>query len=261
MINSRNTVGTARVHALRSAALGLVMALIAIALVMGRAHGQATVERPTSFDLVGHVVDAETGTRLVGAWVGLAGTDWGSLTDEQGRFRIPDVTPGRLELTVEQLGYETLEWQGAVAAGAEQLTLGLEPRPVLIEGLEVVTDRFRNRRNAVGTSVFAYDRSDLATSTARDVLEFINNRFALWPTPCDGRRGNRCLVVRGRVVEPVVYVDEMPLLGGLAYLETFRPWEFHMIEVYGGGRHIRVYTPAFMERAAKIRLTPLALIS
>ena len=56
-----------------------------------------------------------------------------------------------------------------------------------------------------------------------------------------------------------IYVDEMPVLGGLGYLESFAPWEFHMIEVYGGGRHIRAYTPRFMERAAKRRISPITL--
>jgi hypothetical protein len=259
MINSRNTLGTARLNGLRAAVLGLVMALIAVALMVRGTRGQETAAEPTSFDVVGRVVDAETGTELVGAWVGLTGTDWGSLTDERGRFRIPDVAPGPLELTVEQLAYEPLVWRGTVADDDEQLTIGLEARPILLEGLRVVTDRFRSRRNAAATSVFAYDRADLATSTARDALEFIEFRSAVWSTPCNGRRGDRCLFVRGRLVEPVVYVDEMPLLGGLAYLETLRPWELQMIEVYGGGRHIRAYTPAFMERAARTGLAPLAL--
>lgn len=260
MIESRNRLGVAHASGPRAAALGLFMALIGLALVVGRGYGQANARESTSFEVVGHVVDAETGADLAGAWVGLTGTDWGSVTDERGRFRIPDVAAGRLELTVEQLGYETLEWRGAVADGDEELTIGLEARPILLEGLQIVTDRFRSRRNATATSVFAYDRADLATSPARDALEFIERRSAVRTTACSGRRGDRCLFVRGRVVEPVVYLDEAPLLGGLTYLETFNPWELQMIEVYGGGRHIRAYTPAFMERAATIRLAPLALV-
>jgi len=211
------------------------------------------------FEVTGTVVDAETGDVLVGAWVGLEGTDLGSLTDEDGRFRLPELTPGRLELTVEQLGYETRRWKGTVAHGDFELTIELTAEPILLEGLQVVSDRFRSRRNAAATSVFAYDRGDLTSTAAADALEFIEFQAAAEMTPCNGRRGDRCLFVRGRIVEPVVYVDEAPLLGGLAYLETFRPWELHMIEVYGGGRHIRAYTPHFMERAAKAGLAPLAL--
>lgn len=259
MINSRNSLGAVGSSGPRVAAIGLLTAGAAIALLASGTAGQDTPDEPLSFEVVGQVVDVETGASLVGAWVGLTETDWGSLTNDEGRFRIPDVTPGTLELTVEQLGYETRQWRGQIANGDVLLTIELEAKPILLEGLEVVSDRFRSRRNAAATSVFAYDRGDLTTTSAIDALEFIEYRAAVYMTPCNGRRGDRCLFVRGRVVEPVVYVDEQPLLGGLAYLETFRPWDFHMIEVYAGGRHIRAYTPQYMERAAETRLVPLAL--
>ncbi len=259
MFNARNTLGARAQGGLRSTLLGLVMAIAALGLAFSGLAGQEHSEEPLSFEVVGQVVDAETGAGLVGAWVGLPGTDWGSLTNEEGRFRIPDVTPGQLELHVEQLGYDTRSWKGTIANGDALLTIELEAKPVLLEGLQVVSDRFRSRRNAAATSVYAFERDVLATSTARDALEFVEYRAVAPMTNCNGQRGDRCLVVRGRVVEPVVYVDEMPLLGGLDYLETFRPWEFHMIEVYAGGRHIRAYTPRFMERAAERRLAPLAL--
>lgn len=258
-MNSRNTLGTARASGRKALARALTMAAAALALVGTGAAGQTEAEN-ASFEVTGYVMDAESGTRLVGAWVGLDGTDWGSLTDDEGRFRIPDVTPGRLELTVEQLGYSTETWSGVVASGEVPLTLEVAPKPVLLEGLQVVSDRFQSRRNATATTVRAYERDELSTSAAFDALDFIERRAGVWATSCRGRRGDRCLVVRGRTVEPVVYVDEMPLLGGLAYLETFQPWELHMIEVYGGGRHIRAYTPRFMERAAETRLAPISLL-
>ncbi len=259
MINTRNTLGMAMRGGSRSTLLGFLMAIAAVGLLFSGLSGQEHGDEGLSFEVAGLVVDAETGNALVGAWVGLPGTDWGSLTNDDGRFRIPDVTPGILELQVEQLGYETRSWRGTVANGDALLTIELEAKPVLLEGLQVVSDRFRSRRNAAATSVYAFERDALATSTARDALEFVEYRAVAPMTNCNGRRGDHCLVVRGRVVEPVVYVDEVPLLGGLSYLETFRPWEFHMIEVYAGGRHIRAYTPRFMERAAETRLAPLAL--
>lgn len=52
----------------------------------------------------------------------------------------------------------------------------------------------------------------------------------------------------------------MPIFGGLKYLESTPPWEFHMVEIYGGGRHIRAYTTGFMKRAARQRLTPIPIL-
>lgn len=262
MINTRNTLGTGHHPILRTLLLGAAFAIAALALLAraGSAQdrdGSGVVEE---LEIFGQVVDATSGERLVGAWVGITGTDWGSITNTEGRFRLPDMQPGPLSLTVEQLGYETREWRGEVTPENELLMVELEPRPVILEGLEVVTDRFRSRRMAAATRVMAYDASDLTRATERNALEYVRYRTA-GIVPCSGRRGNSCVLVRGRSVEPVVYLDEAPLLGGLEYLETLEPWELHMIEVYGGGSHIRAYTPRFMERAAESRLLPLPLMN
>lgn len=258
MLNVRNDLGARRSGGGRELAAGLGMALVALALLTTAARGQ---EGPQTFDVVGHVVDANGGQPLVGAWVSIEGSDWGSISNDEGRFRLPDMTAGPLVLSVEQLGYETLVWEGEVGGSDGALELALQPEPVVLEGLQVVTDRFRARRNAVATTVRAYDASDLAMSPQRTALDFVTLRAGGGDTFCAGRRGDRCLYVRGRLVEPTVFVDEAPVLGGLGYLDTFAPHELYMVEIYGGGRQIRAYTPRFMERAAKTRLTPIALLN
>lgn len=256
MINTRNNLGSRGLGDRRSLVVGLALAVVAIALLATEAFAQTAAE---PFEVVGSVVDAENGQALIGAWVAIEGSDWGSVTDDRGRFRIPDMTEGTLSLTVEQLGYETLTWQGDVRAGVP-LALRAEPEPMVLEGLQVVTDRFETRRRAVATSVFAFGPKELSTTSQRTALEFVEVRSGASSVRCNGRRGDTCLYVRGRVVEPVVYLDEMPVLGGLEYLDAFRPHELYMVELYSGGRHIRAYTPRFMERAAKSRLTPIALL-
>ena len=186
-------------------------------------------------------------------------SDWGSLTDENGRFRIPGVLPGPVTLEVEQLGYETLEREGVVQKG-DPLRFRMEAQPILLEGLTVVTDRFETRRRGTATSVRSYGRSDLATTPQETALDFIRARAGLSPVRCNGAWTNQCLRVRGRVTEPVVWVDETPVIGGIEYLEAMRPHELYLVEVYASGRHIRAYTNGFMERAAKQRLHPIALL-
>jgi hypothetical protein len=259
MLNARNTLGTDGPTA-GALLLAVVLAVAALSLLARTGSAQARDDSPPveERDVFGHVVDAESGERLVGAWVGITGTDWGSVTNAEGRFRIPDMHPGPIGLTVEHLGYRTRAWIGEIGADDELITLELDPRPVLLEGLEIVTDRFRSRRMAVATRTTVYDASNLSSATERNALEYIRFRTA-GVVPCNGVYGGTCVLVRGRAAEPVVYVDEVPLLGGLDYLETFEPWQFHMIELYAGGGHIRAYTPQFMERAAETRLMPLPL--
>ena len=257
MINTRNNLGTRGYSDRRTLVFGVALAIVALALLAGDSMAQQ-VAGP--FELVGPVVDADNGEVLAGAWVSLVGSEWGSVTDARGRFRIPDMDSGPLALSLEQLGYETLMWEGVVAEADGLLQLELSPQPLLLDGLHVVTDRFRSRRNGVATSVFAYDLNDLATTAQLTALDFIELRAGSASVGCAGRRGGTCLMVRGRVVEPVVYIDEAPFLGGLEYLDVLAPHELYMIEIYGGGRHIRAYTPRFMERAAKQGLQPIALL-
>jgi hypothetical protein len=196
----------------------------------------------------------------VGAFVQLEGSRWGSLTDERGRFKIPDMDVGPTSLVVQQLGYDTLRWAGSVQAG-QSLALKMTARPILLEGLHVVTDRFERRRRATAVSVREYDREALATTPQQTALDFVVARAGVSRVGCGGLGWtDDCLMVRGRAVEPAIWVDEVPVFGGMNYLESISPYELYMVEVYGNGRQIRLYTNRFMERAAKVRLQPLPFI-
>lgn len=234
---------------------GAVVAVVTVGLAAGGALGQEV----EAFDLTGTVV-GESGQPLVGAFVSFPGADWGSLSDEEGVFRIPDILPGRVELEVEQLGYATLTWAGEVGPTSGPLVLRMEPRAVMLEGLTVVTDRFRSRRNATATSSRAWDRTDLVTSPYESAAQFVSARAGLSTTPCRAAHTSVCVWSRGRAVAPVIYVDEAPVFAGMEYLESMRPHELHLVEVFSRGRHIRVYTEHFMERAARTRLQPMAFI-
>jgi hypothetical protein len=190
----------------------------------------------------------------------LTGSEWGSLTNGEGLFRIPNLDDGVVSLTVELIGYETMAWEGTVSANVMPV-LSLTPRAIILEGLQVVTDRFQSRRNATATSVRAFHRTALSTTPQRSVLDFVGVRAGLTRTTCSSAAASSvCFWVRGRPTESTVYVDEMPVIGGLDYLSAIQPHELYMVEVYGQGRHIRAYTNQFMERAAKDRLRPVALL-
>lgn len=245
------------VRGMLPAALALGLAFLAVAVLAGRALAQDT--GPAEFELRG-VVTGEQGEPLVGAWVALEGDRWGSLTDEKGRFRLPDMAPGRADLVVQQLGYDTLRWSGEVRDG-EPLALQMTAKPILLEGLHVVTDRFETRRRATPVTVRAYDRGVLATTAQQTMLDFIVARAGVPRVRCGGYAwSDTCFLVRGRAVDPVVWVDEAPLIGGMDFLAAMSPYDMYMVEVYGNGRQIRLYTTQFMERAAKTRLRPFPFI-
>jgi hypothetical protein len=234
---------------------------ILLALVLAVGVGGVRAQEQEENVLAGRVIDATTGTPLVGAFVHLEGEDWGVLTGEEGTFRLPGVREGVLPVVVEQLGYGKEVHTARFGADSPPVLLALDPDPVLLEGIQVVTDRFERRRKALAVPSLAFDREDLVTSPAFNLLDFVAARTLLRPVRCGSLSFDGiCAHVRGSLRPVSVYVDEAPVLGGLDYLEMMDPHEVQRVEVYRSGAHIRIYTQAFMERAGKIRLTPVAVL-
>lgn len=206
--------------------------------------------------IVGVIVDAVTEAPLAGASVSVARSDWQSLTTDSGRFLLCGIGAGAPRLTAERLGYRTVTALVEAAASGDPLRVRMQADPILLEGLEVVMDRFRHRRRAVATTVRSYDEEELAGSSYWSVADFIDSRPGIMAGPC---RFRACVHVRGGRVESDIYLDEMPLIGGWAALESIPTAQLYMVEIYGRGRHIRAYSHSFMQRAAKIRLLPMPI--
>ena len=234
--------------------------LLPFALILGARGIEAQEREEEDPILTGRVIDATTGTALVGAFVHLDGERWGVLTDDEGRFHLPKISWGLNSFAVEQLGYVDLVQTTIVEKGGDPVLLALEPDPVLLEGIQIVTDRFERRRRAVAVASQAFTREDLLQAPAFDLLDFIKTRSLLWTVPCGGYSiEGLCAYIRGRKRTVSVYLDEIPFLGGLDLLTTMMPHELHRMEVYRSGAHIRLYTEQFMKRAGKTRLTPMAV--
>lgn len=202
--------------------------------------------------LGGVVLDAVTGAGLPWAALWLRGHARAS-ADERGAFRFPRVRAGSYLLLVERLGYESVWVPVRVSTPAEPLVVRLEPDPVLLEGIGVVIDRFRSRRNAYARMVRAFGEDRLGRSAAPDVVTFLRWEGGLALVPCDrGTMGLACVVRRGRTVQPRVYLDETPLICGLDVLASYHPSELYLIEHYWGNPpQIRAYTRGFVERQAR----------
>ena len=240
----------------RSARAALSLSVAAFAA--GAFSPAAAQDKPACNDddarIVGVIVDASTQAPLSGAHVSVEASQWGSLTTENGRFLLCEIGGGSHMVTVERLGYVTLSVQIEADASGEPVALHMRPDPILLEGLEVVTDRFKRRRLAAATSVRAFDQEDLANSGYWSAADFVDMRTGIMTTQCGL---DRCVYDRGRTVNPRVYLDEFPLIGGWSQLETIPTSQLYMIEVYRRGTHIRAYTHAFMKRAARVRLVPV----
>ncbi len=201
----------------------------------------------------------EAGRPLVGVFIAFEGSDWGTLSGETGRFVLPLDHPGRVTLTAELIGYERLVWRGRIEEGRE-IALTMTSRPILLEGLTVVADRLESRRRSTPVAVRWLGRQALASAAQENALEFVVARGGVTRVPCRGMWSDECVLARGSVAEPSVWVDESPFPGGFDYLRALPPHELYLVEIYAGGRHIRAYTNRYMEKAAELRAVPMALL-
>ncbi len=212
--------------------------------------------------LTGRVVDAATSQPVHGAFVGIKFGDWGMLTDHDGRFRLEvDRMPNYL-LAAENLGYKPAEMD-VLDSVRGQIVLRLEADPVQLGEIRIMVDRFSSRRKASSLSVRAFERADLLTSPSMNMLDYLRGRTGRPLRECPFRSafGRVCIMSRGRVQPIQLYLDEMPVFGGLDELRGFQPHELFMVEVYDSGRHIRLYSTQFMDRLARsgLRLNPIPI--
>lgn len=248
-------------------------------LVGGQGDAPVAQEGET-LELRGVVRDARSGRVVRAAFVRPAGSDEGSLTEEAGRFflKLPgDAGVGEVTLLVEALGYEPLEWTGELPA-ADGLVLDLVPRPAVLEGLEIIVDRFEQRRRSTAAQSFVFDELDLARSAQPSLLDHLRTRLGIQVVPCSSRSsaspvsraravrsastdgGPGCVRRFGSTQEVTVFIDEFEAIGGLRWLEAMGPEDLYMVEVFDRGAHIRAYTRRYMERAAELRLFPVTIL-
>ena len=233
------------------------LGFIAVALLARDGAAQKTAKQPIT--LSGTVVNP-AGTPLVGAFVSVSGAPLGSLTDASGRFSLPDVASGKVSLTVSQLGYHTLTVDSTAVAGMP-VTLTMSPRPTLLHGLRVVANRFKQRRESTAFSVREWGRRELVMSPDNNMRAFMQGTMGLSLVPCPASAiSDICIYRQNYMFQPTVYINEVPVLGGLDYLESYSPSDLYMIESYGHGAEIRAYTMGFMARAAKTNLHPIPLL-
>ena len=106
----------------------------------------------------------------------------------------------------------------------------------------------------------SFNEVTLANSRQDNVVNFLDARAGLMRVDCPGVIGSEeCYWVAGRPILPIVYIDEVPVAGGMSELSTMWPQQLYLLEVYDHGGEIRAYTKPFMERAAKTDFRPLPL--
>lgn len=234
------------------------MRRLLVAAALGLVASPIDAQRPAASSsqrvtVIGTISDARSGSRLAGAAVDMVGREGVVFTDLQGMFQFDDVASGTIMVRVRQLGFRDYAGEHVVGMGSDTLRIALEADPVVLEGIQVLGDRFESRRRAAPFSVRAHDEEALLASPAYDVFGFLRERmkFTSCPTQPFGTRfptsarGPVCIFHRGSWVVPRVFVDDAPWIGGIENLGGWDKRDLYRVEIVRGGTEIHLFTKQF----------------
>ncbi len=153
----------------RSPLPAILLALLATTLLPPPARAGTTGK------IAGRVVDGETGEPLPYANVVLVGTQAGAATDDQGRFVILGITPGRYSVRAAYLGYAetTLSDVRVNIDHTTRLILELRSEAIEVGGTVVIADReyFQKDLTASQSLVGAEEIEATPATELGDLLE------------------------------------------------------------------------------------------
>lgn len=154
----------------RSLALFGAVALSALLFVPATLHAQQGA-------VTGRVTASATGQPLTGVQVFLQGLDQGTITDEDGRYRLAGVPTGQHTLRIRALGYQNASRRVTVSAGqATTADFALEVSAVGLEDV-VVTATGEQQMRAIGHSVGTISADSLVQEApVRDFSELLAGR-------------------------------------------------------------------------------------
>ena len=206
----------------------------------------------------GEVRDYLTESPIEDAIVQIAELRRSVVTDSNGYFEFPGLTPDKYTFITGSFGYETNREASDIGYGAIML-VRLNPLAIELEGIEVRVERLLHqlevRRTSTPTAVAAYDSTVMSSSMSPDLATFVEGRSGLetFVSPDD----QYCVRSRGRNVRIRTYLDEVPVAS--AYLQNLGPRDVELVEVYSGLAMVRVYSRQFLERAADQGFRPLPI--
>jgi hypothetical protein len=230
-----------------------VRAVGLLAMVVGPLAGQ------TPGLLRGHLLDASTYAPVAGAFVALQESNRGVLSDSEGYFALPVPRADQYTLRVRQLGYRDLSMSLTAESAAQPLLFQLDPDPVEIDGLEILVQRFQDRRRGPFGAVDVIDNEQLLRDPSGAASDLVR-RVVPFARPCTPEDENLCVNTQGRLDPLMICVDDRRVNEFMVELEHLDPRGLYMVEVFRRGGQVRLYTRGYIERllAEKRELPPLS---
>lgn len=131
----------------------------------------------------GTVTDQESKIPIIGAAVIVVDSDpiIGTTTDIDGKFKLPNVKVGRIDLKVTYLGYAPRTLSGLILQSGKELVLNVEMQEMVMKQDEVVVTANKDKQEVINTMatvsarVFSTDEASRYAGTRNDVSRMATN--------------------------------------------------------------------------------------
>ncbi|MFQ5536806.1 MAG: carboxypeptidase regulatory-like domain-containing protein [Gemmatimonadota bacterium] len=199
----------------------------------------------TTAGLVGRIVEEETGRPVEGVEIRLEPGSRVALSGIRGFFWLDDVPPGRYHMTIQHIGYATLEKDLVVQGGkAYDIRVKMDPKAIPLEGLEVtVRSRawFRKMRDvqfrmAGEHGGIFFTREDFKMRGYPRLSQMLRGLPGVKVREAPGGRGmvtfRGCTDLSRRVLPPTVWIDGLKIRDGGFDINMVASSEIDLVEIY-----------------------------
>lgn len=211
-------------------------------------------------DLVGQVIDGETGEPLGGATVFIDELGTGATADLEGGFVLEDISAGTYTLTISFVGYDELERQVEIQAGeVTEIEVELMPEALGLDEVIVTGQAGDTRRREMGSSIASIGAEDFEGAAIQSASQMLQGRAAGMTVEAGGGKVGQAHRINLRGVssitqgnQPVIYIDGVRMdnsqasgvwTGGQSWtgLDDINPNDIERIEVIRGASAATLY--------------------
>lgn len=136
---------------------------------------EAPVLNPSDANIVGHVLDKETGEHLSFITVFLKGTTIGTATDASGHYYLKNLPEGKFTVVMKTLGFKTIEMPVVLKKGKTlELNFSAEEDAVSLDGVVVSANRNETTRRMAPSLVNVLDSKIFERTHSTSLADGLN---------------------------------------------------------------------------------------
>lgn len=206
--------------------------LIACLLAISKVAATVFDLNNTDANIIGHVIDRNTGEHLPYVSIALKGTVVGTVTDKTGHFFLKNLPEGKVVVTAEFMGYEPMEKEVVLTKGVTiEVNFELKESTLVLDEVTVSADRNKNLKRLTPNLMSVLDIKTFDQTNSCTVADGLNFRPGL-------RVENNCQncgfsQVRMNGLEGAysrILIDSRPVFGSLAGVYGLEQLPANMIE-------------------------------